>query len=69
MYGKIELHGKQYWLLESGAIAPLEHIDSEGHIKDLETALLGLGHAYLFENGDIYRHGKKIGTKEDIKFI
>ena len=54
---KIKFQGKEYFLI-NGAIATK---------KQYENFLPS--YAHLFENGEILRYGKQIGSKDDIEYL
>lgn len=70
----IEFQGKRYWLMansfeESAPIAPLEHVDSEGDIRDWSVAIAGESFAHWYPGTGIIQYGELIGTREDISVI
>ncbi len=67
-------HGR-FWFREndgtflpkgSGPLAPLDHCDENGDIKDLVIGLTGLSYANVYDTGEIKRLGIVIGKKEDL---
>lgn len=63
---KVKFGEMVLWLLGSietgGALAPLEHVDDKGDIKDWA----GESYAHLGRDGKIRRFHKVIGTREDL---
>ena len=67
---KVKFGEMVLWLLGSietgGALAPLEHVDDKGDIKDWDIALSGESYAHLGCDGKIRRFHEVIGTREDL---
>lgn len=62
-------NGTKYWYIKDdnhGPLAPLEHCDENGNIKDFETGLFAESFAHVFPDGNIMRYGKVIGTENDL---
>lgn len=57
-FKKIMFKKKEYLLFDGGEIGTVESVEN-----------LEFPYAHLFENGNIMRLGKKIGTKADIQFL
>ena len=59
------------WLKDengSGALAPLEHIDDDGHVN-MYDAFCSDSYAHISSDGSIWRYREQIGTISDLEIV
>jgi hypothetical protein len=52
-----------------GPLAPLHHLDEGGHVTFEAAFGTESSYAHIFEDRSIRRHGRIIGTVDDLEFL